>query len=553
MLDSPDMPMASQAPSGGAGDPIAAIAQALGLGGEQPTGKLYNVTTIRRETYGCAKVYPVPPEEFGISRNARMDQGVKSADYCFHETKKSAREIIAMGFDSDQVRALPVGSALDQDQERQARDTVNETSEGEDSAANWVTRQHPVTEHYVRMDYEDDGTPRLYRVTTAGSAGDILKRDGKLAIDEIDEMPFAAMTPVIITHRFYGRSVADLVMDIQRIKTALLRSLLDNIYLANNQRLEVAQSHAVPETIDDVLSNRPGGIVRTSQPGGITPIPNQEIGSFAYPMLEYQDSIREWRTGVTKQGQGIDAKALQDQSATAAQQMFTMAQARMRLVARIFAETGIRDMFLLLHSTIRRNDREENTVRLRNKWVTVAPQEWQRRKDMTVRVGVGSGGKAQQMAFLMQLLGIQMQGKAAGSQLVDDEKIYHTLAKIVENGDLKSVEPYFNDPATQQQAQGPPPPDPKMVEVQQKAQADAAQAQATIAIQMQKMQADFALKKEQMDREFALRQQQQDAELQLKYQQMMMQAATRAAQVRNPGAGDTGMGISPIRFGGMPG
>ena len=94
------------------------------------------------------------------------------------------------------------------------------------------------------MDYEGDGKGGLYRVTTASEQGDVLLRNGEPDIVREDAIPFAAMTPVIITHRFFGRSIADLVMDIQRIKTALVRALLDNAYLANNPRTEVAESHA---------------------------------------------------------------------------------------------------------------------------------------------------------------------------------------------------------------------------------------------------------------------------------------------------------------------
>src|SRR5207237_4112959 len=122
---------------------------------------------------------------------------------------------------------------------------------------------------YVRMDYEGEGEAALYRVTSGGEEGEILTRDGEPDIHREDEIPFAAMTPVIVTHRFFGRSIADLILDIQRIKTALLRGMLDNLYLHNNPRVEVSESHASETTLDDLLVSRPGGIVRTKAPGGI--------------------------------------------------------------------------------------------------------------------------------------------------------------------------------------------------------------------------------------------------------------------------------------------
>jgi hypothetical protein len=213
-------------------------------------------------------------------------------------------KLIAEGYDPDQVKTLPTYTALTNVEEVR-RDTVNEYEYTGDEA-NQAARRIETTEHYIRMDYAGDGRARLYKVRTGGQQGDILIKDGKPDVEEFDDIPFAAMTPVIQTHRFFGRSIADLVMDIQRIKTALLRALLDNAYLANNPRVEVAEQFAGPETLDDLLVSRPGGIVRTRQPGGLNWQTVPSIAAQTFPVLEYMDAARELRTGVTRQGQGID-------------------------------------------------------------------------------------------------------------------------------------------------------------------------------------------------------------------------------------------------------
>jgi hypothetical protein len=342
---------------------------------------LHDVTVETKRTHASARVEAVPPEEFGIARNARS---IRDAGYVFHDVLKRQEELIAQGYDAEQIKALPSYTAL-ANVEAQARDTVEERNGGQgDEGTNKANRLIRITEHYVRMDYEGDGKAALYRVTTASEQGDILTRDGEPDIVRADQIPFAAMTPVIITHRFFGRSVADLVMDIQRIKTALLRALLDNAYLANNPRTEVPESHATETTLDDLLVSRPGGIVRTKMPGGLSVIQHPDIGGHVFPLLQYQDTTREWRTGVSRQGQGVDPNALQNQVATIANQMFNAAQAKVKLIARIFAETGIRDLFTLLHGTIRKHGGEPATVRLRNRWVTIDPRDWKERNDMTV-------------------------------------------------------------------------------------------------------------------------------------------------------------------------
>jgi hypothetical protein len=385
----------------------------------RPAPLLHDVTVRTKRTYECARVEGVPPEEFGIARHARS---IRDTDYCFHDVLKSEGKLIAQGYDREQVKRLP-SSVITDTIEARARDTVNESTlrQGDD-ALNGASRLIKVTEHYVRMDYEGKDKPALYRVTTAGEEGEVLKRDGEFDVIREEVIPFAAMTPVIVTHRFFGRSIADLVMDIQRIKTALLRALLDNAYLANNPRTEVPESHATETTLDDLLVSRPGGIVRTKMPGGLSVIAHPDIGGHVFPLLQYQDATREWRTGVSRQGQGVDPNALQNQVATIANQMFNAAQAKVKLVARIFAETGIRDLFSLLHALVRKHGSQTQIVRLRNQWITVDPRDWRARNDMTINVGLGTGGKTEQLAHLMSLINLQKQALAAGkANLVSDD------------------------------------------------------------------------------------------------------------------------------------
>src|SRR5262245_1776585 len=402
---------------------------------------LHDVTVETRRTQACARVEAVPPEEFGIARNARS---IRDAGYVFHDVLRRQEELIAQGYDAGQVENLPSWTAL-ANIEAQARDTVEERSGGQgEEGTNKANRLIRITEHYVRMDYEGDGKAALYRVTTGSGEGDILTRDGEPDIVRADVIPFAAMTPVIITHRFFGRSVADLVMDIQRIKTALLRALLDNAYLANNPRTEVPESHATETTLDDLLVSRPGGIVRTKLPGGLSVIQHPDIGGHVFPLLQYQDTAREWRTGVSRQGQGVDPNALQNQVATIANQMFNAAQAKVKLIARIFAETGMRDLFTLLHATIRRHGGEPATVRLRNRWVTIDPRDWKERNDMTVNVGLGTGGKSEQLAHLNMIIAAQKEAIAAG--MVSPKNLYNSAKELTRLAGHKNVDTFFTPP-----------------------------------------------------------------------------------------------------------
>jgi len=462
---------------------------------------LHDVKTRKVKTVGQAKCLGVPPEEFGIEKTARSLR-LHECNYCFHRVIISQNRLLEQGYDADIVRILPTYTAITMPEEIN-RDTVAE-HQNVGTEHNPSARRVEIVEHYVRMDYMGDGRARLYKVTTGGEQGQLLYKDGELDIEEIDEFPFAAMTPIIMTHRFFGRSLADVVMEIQRIKTALIRGNLDNLYLVNNPRIEVSETNASDNTLDDLLISRPGGIVRTKQPGGLNPLVIPSVGQYVYPALEYMDNVREMRTGVTRQGAGIDADALQNQSATAVNQMFSMAQARMKLIARVFAETGIRDLFSLLHGLIRRHGQEQRTVRLRNQWVTVDPRDWKKRNDMTVEVGLGTGGKAEQMAMLNNIITLQEKALMGGlTNLVTPANLYNSAKDYTRITGKKDVDAYFTDPSTQ-----PPPqaqPNPKlqieMMKAQTQGQLQAQKQEADAKHQLLKLQADSTLEQQKFEHE----------------------------------------------------
>jgi len=497
--------------------PQAVMAQAL-VPQTQPV--THDVTIVTTRKLASAKVMGVPPEEFGIERGAR---NIKDCNYCFHEVvTKTEGQLIAEGFDEDQVKALSDYRG-NSEIETTARDSVWESS-GTGSGVNTATRLVKITEHYVRMDYEGNGKPCLYQVITGGDQGELLKKDGKDCVTPFDAIPFAATTPVPITHRFFGRSIADLVMPAQREKTALKRGALDNLYLHNNPRVEVAEANAGPNTLDDLLVSRPGGVVRTKTAGGLNWQVVPDITGSVYPMMQYIDAELETRTGLSKQMQGVDANALQNQSATAVAQVFSASQMRVKLIARIMAE-GVRDIFSLLHGTIRRHGQKQETVRLRNSWVEVNPRDWKTRNDMTIAVGLGSGGKAQQFAQVMALANFQKELLLGGkTNLVDDKALYNTGAELTKILGHKNPDKFLNDPSAKNPQTGelmhppaPTPEDPKVTALKLKAQQDEKaltmkaeieklQAQADIATQQQKTQAEISLadKKADLDAKLAI-------------------------------------------------
>jgi hypothetical protein len=485
----------------------------------------HDVTIVTTRKLAQARVMGVPPEEFGIERGARS---IRDCNYCFHEVvTKTEAQLIAEGFDAAQIKSLNdyTGYA---NIETLARDTADEHFGTGAGGANSAARQVRITEHYVRMDYEDNGRPCLYQVITGGEQSEILRKDGRDCITPFDTIPFASTTPVPMTHRFFGRSIADLVMPLQREKTALKRGALDNLYLHNNPRVEVAESNAGPNTLDDLLVSRPGGVVRTKTAGGLNWQVVPDITTSIYPMMQYLDAELESRTGLSRQSQGIDADALQNQSATAVAQVFSASQMRIKLIARIMAD-----------GTIRKHGQQQQTVRLRNAWVTVDPRNWKTRDDMTINVGLGTGGKAQQFAQVMALANVQKELIGGGKvNMVGDRELYNTAVELTRIMGHKNPGRFFNDPTAVNPQTGQllypppappaPPPDPRVFALQAKAQADQLAVAHRAQVEQQKAQADAIHQKLKAEAEIELAKIKAELDAQIKVFDAHLKAATEA-------------------------
>jgi hypothetical protein len=264
-------------------------------------------------------------------------------------------------------------------------------------------------------------------------------------------------------HRFYGRSISELVEDIQLMKSTVMRQLLDNMYLTNNNRVAIMDGMV---NMDDLLTTRPGGVVRTKQPPNqvMQPLQSQPISNQAFPMLSYLDTVREARTGITKSAQGLDADTLNSKTATGVNTLMTQTQMRSELIARIFAETGVKDLFKKIFELMIKYQDKEKIVMLNNQYVPVRPTEWRDKFNINIVVGLGTGSKEQQILILNNILERQLQAfQLQGGKempMVTLKNMYNTLSKIIENAGLKNVESYFVNPDIGKQMMAPPTPPP---------------------------------------------------------------------------------------------
>jgi hypothetical protein len=516
----------------GAYEALGVVAGPQGQAVEAPV-TLHDFTVTRRKGYGCVRIMPVPPEEFLISPRARS---IEEAAFVGHRIRKTVSELIEAGYDPDVVDRLASADEDDPTGERRARFGAEGVPDfGDAGAVNRAMREVWITECYVKVDWDGDGIAERRKVTVGGAGHEILDNE------PFEGVPFVSVTPIIMPHRFFGLSIADLVMDLQLIKSTVLRQILDNLYLSNNGR------HVISEQVnlDDMLTSRPGGVVRLKSgampgQGHVMPLDTPLVAAQAFPMLDYIDGIRESRTGVTKYNQGLDANSL-NKTATGIAQIMTAAQQRIELIARVFAETGVKDLFRKILALIGRHQHAPRIIRLRNRWVPMDPRQWNTGMDLTINVGLGTGNKDQMLMHLQTLLGIQVQAiqfqGGADGPLVTLENIYNTLSKLVENAGLKSADPYFADPA-QRPAMPPapppiappqaPPPDPRLMALQQQMKLD----EAKLQLERERLQAELALDRAKLEAELALKRDELTAEIALKRERLAMQAADGTGAAR---------------------
>jgi len=480
----------------------------------QPQQITHDVVVSRTYDDGQVRIEPVPPEEFLINKYAKT---IEDARFVGHRVKKTKSELIEQGYPKAKVEKAFNNDEADYKAERLARfnHEQNSAPEGDLDDGIWVT------ECYVRVDFDNDGIDELRKVTKVG--------DELFDNEVVDSVPFSSLTPIPMPHKFYGLSVYDLISDLQLIKTTLMRNLLDNMYLTNNGRYEVVEGQA---NLDDLMTARPGGIVRVRTPGAVNPLQTPQLDQNSFSMLGYLDSIREERTGVNKNAMGLSEGALKShQTATGVGQVMTAAQQKIELIARIFAETGMKQLAKSVYQLVQKYERPEKIVRLNNKWITMYPHEWKDSLDCTAQVGLGFGNKDMNLFHLTRLgQTIQMiaQHPAAG-MLITPKNVYNLVAEQVKAMGMKNVDDFITDPGDAPvEQQGPSPEDQaKQMEAQLKAE--------ELKVKLQKIQQESALKQQEMQmdaqlaqQELELKQQEAQVEMQIKAQELEIKKAELA-------------------------
>lgn len=439
-----------------------------------PPKMLFDVVCKRSKDGGRVRVENVPPEEFLISRKAKT---IEDAPFVGHRVLRTASELKSMGYKNiDNISSDDSAASLNM--ERVERWTYDDEMAYSNTDINLTAdqsqRQIWVTECYVRVDYDGDGISELRKVVRAGNQ--------MLENEIVDVAPFVSITPVPMPHKFFGLSVADLALESQRTQTMILRGVLDNMYLQINGRYFAVNDQV---NLDDLLTSRPGGVVRMNQPGMAGRLDQGMSDSqLGLSMLEYMKGFNEDSTGWTRYNQGADGDSL-NATATGVNLVVNRADLRLDMIARNFAD-GYRKLFKLILRLCSQYQTREDVIRLRGEWVAINPREWRNGFEVTLNVGLGTGSKDQQVAHLVTLLQQQQAGLQIGT--ADPANVYAAQSELAKLLGFRSPDKYFSDPSKKP----PQPPQPGPAEIEQM------KLQAQVEAAAQKNELDRQLERERM-------------------------------------------------------
>lgn len=449
---------------------------------QQPQKLLYDVAFRRKLQVGKVTIENVPPEEFLISRKAK---DLNSASFVGHRVMRTMSELRSMGYKNLDNLGTDDGAAMLNAErierlsfdDEQAYINVENLTTDESQRTIWVT------ECYIRCDYDGDGISELRKVVRAGNQ--ILDNE------EVDGHPFISICPIPMPHKFFGLSIADVAMESQKYRTQLLRAQIDNTNLQVNGRYFAVEDQV---NLDDLLTSRPGGIVRVKNPNAVGRLDQGTMDlSATSNLMEWMEQFLENSTGWTRYSQGNDGKGLND-TATGVVTITNRGDMRTDLIARHFAE-GFVELFRLMLKLTSQNVNRKQVVRLTGGWQELDPREWRNQFDVNINVGIGMGDRDQQVQRLMALQATQAKGLQIG--IATPKNLYESSTELAKALGYKSGDRFFNDPS-----KNPPPPQPNPIQMQAQAQMQIEGIKAQSAERIKQMELGYQAQADQAKRNY---------------------------------------------------
>ena len=487
--------------------------------------KVFDVTVKRVMREGRIAIAAIPPEEFLLSRNART---LEDSSIVSHRKMSTVAELVEMGYDRDEIEQYVTSSEFEDNDEYLRRRPAGVAIGMNEESNNPDMQRVLYIETWIRIDFDGDGIAELRKICTMGSGHNIVSNE------PADFVPFADFPcdPEPHTSPLEASSIFDYTKDLQEIKSDILRNTLDSLAQAIHPRTGVVEGQV---NIDDVLNNETGAVIRMRAPGMVQPLTTPFVGREAFSMLEYIDSIKEDRTGMSKAAMGLNADALQSTTRAAVAATVSASQSRIELTTRILAN-GMKKLLKNILQLVVTHQDKPRVVRMRNNWVQVDPRAWDANMDVTINVALGNGDTEQKMGMLQMIMQIQKEAlmqMGPENPLVTPAQFSNTLRKMVELAGFKDSSQFFNaGPANYAppQKQDKPTPEEILAQVQaQSIQADIQKKAAELQLDREKMMRSDDRERDRIESDVMLR----AYEMQLKYGTQVDVASIRAMMERD--------------------
>jgi hypothetical protein len=400
-----------------------------------PQQQTYKVCMRMTDTSKKYRVAAVPPENFVIDRRARDPE--TACDIIGVRDMVPVSDLVEMGFDEEEIRehghpGRDDGLFWNIEKQQRAQgyawpmDSVDESRQ-----------RVKFGRYYIRVDKDGDGIAELREVLTVGETAYVLRDK------VVSKVPFALFCPDPEPHTIYGWSIADLTMDIQRIKSHVLRDIMDSLGQSIFPRTAVVEGQV---NMDDVLNKEIGAVIRMRQIGMVQDMATPFVGQQAMPVLDFLDQIKVGRTGVTPANTALDGDILQSTTEKAVDSQISASQARIEMIARVFAETGMTQLYKGILEMLTTHQDKPMMVKLRGKFVPVEPTSWDPSMDVSVNVGLGRGNTQTKMQYLALIAGKQeqvLQTLGPVNPITDVGKYRNTLAKITQEAGFRDPDQFW--------------------------------------------------------------------------------------------------------------
>lgn len=381
--------------------------------------------------------------EFLYSPDAKS---LEEANFVAHKRKVTMsylREREAQGVyaNIDDIRVNGNYNGMNTDQVEQViGDNYVDINKDEQTARQEVV----IYECYTKIDINNDGILEDMIITICGDT--IIRMEQNY----MGRHPFFAISPTKDPHRIWvKRSYAELIGELQDLKVALTRQIMQNVALTNDPKMLLDESAI---NIDDFVQGRK--VIRmkaghsmneVAMPMNITPLAPQ-----TFQFLEWIEGQKENRTGITRYNQGLDANSL-NKTATGISAILGQSAQRLELVARMFAETGLSELFRFMVSLNQKFIDQQTVIRLTNKELKISPEDLDGSFDLIVNAGISIATKESTIMATQTLLTALMQANAGGYMVSTPENIYNLFKKWIESIGFKNYGDYITDPNVTQQ------------------------------------------------------------------------------------------------------